>query len=92
MKYLLALILVTSILFLVACNTTTKTEVPPEKFCNSASECVPASCCHPKDAVNSAYAPNCQGMMCTMNCEPGTLDCGQGEIKCIDNQCTAIIK
>lgn len=75
------------ILFLVSC-----TQIPPEKKCSADSDCVPSACCHAKDAVNKESAPNCQGMLCTAVCEPGTLDCGQGEIKCVGQQCTATIK
>ncbi len=69
-----------------SCNSTQN--IPADKFCNADTDCVPASCCHAKDVVNLEYAPNCERMFCTMNCEPGTLDCGQAEIKCSSHQCT----
>ena len=59
-----------------------------QKQCSVDSDCVPAACCHPTEAVNSAYAPNCAAVLCTAECAPGTLDCGQGEIKCVKSQCT----
>ena len=65
---------------------------PTAYTCTQDSDCVPASCCHPTDAVNKDNAPDCSGTMCTMNCEPNTLDCGQGEIKCVKNECIVFLK
>ena len=73
-------------MFLLSC--TSSSNVSSEKVCVNDVDCVPASCCHAKEVVNSAHTPNCKGMMCTMNCELGTLDCGQAEIKCVSKQCT----
>ena len=81
------LFLLLGIFFLVSCQ-----KVPSEKFCSVDSDCVAASCCHATDAVNKEYAPDCSGEMCTMNCAPETLDCGQGEIKCINSECQVILK
>lgn len=67
------------------------TSVLPEKSCSIAADCVPATCCHAKDAVNSDYAPNCDEALCTAVCEPGTLDCGQGEIACVRGECTVVL-
>ena len=55
-------------------------------------KCVPAQCCHPTSCVFEKDAPDCKGVMCTMDCKPGTLDCGQGECKYIDGKCGAVIK
>ena len=60
--------------------------------CSIDSDCVPAACCHPKGCVTKEQQPNCKGMLCTQDCEPGTLDCGQGECKCLNNKCEAIFK
>ena len=68
------------------------TTVKPEKYCLSDEDCVPAQCCHPTDCVNKAYRPNCKGIICTMECRPGTMDCGQGYCACVENECKAIIK
>lgn len=84
MKKALFLVL---ILFLAACTA----QVPPEKQCTADADCVPATCCHPTEAVNVNYAPDCTDVFCTQVCEPGTLDCNQGEVKCVDGQCQAII-
>ncbi|QQG40063.1 MAG: hypothetical protein HYS81_01485 [Candidatus Aenigmatarchaeota archaeon] len=61
------------------------------KYCTTDEDCVPDGCCHPTDAVNKAYAPDCSGTYCTAVCAPGTLDCNQGRIACVANRCTAII-
>ena len=85
MKKVLFLILV---LFLVSCTTR---EIPVEKQCLADGDCVPATCCHATDAVNKDYAPDCAGIFCTQVCEPGTIDCGQGEVGCVDGECQVII-
>jgi len=59
------------------------------KECLSDSDCVPASCCHPSSCVAKEQAPDCSGMMCTMECSPGTLDCGQGRCLCAGGKCRA---
>lgn len=64
---------------------------PSPLECSQDSDCVPAQCCHATNAVSKDEAPNCQGKICTLNCAPNTLDCGQGEIKCIQNECTVVI-
>lgn len=65
--------------------------IPPEQLCRQDADCVPAQCCHARDAVNRAYAPDCSGTLCTQVCEPATLDCAQGEIHCIGKRCVAVI-
>ena len=61
------------------------------KHCLRDEDCVPAQCCHPTDCVNVENRPNCEGIVCTMECRPGTMDCGQGYCACVENQCKAII-
>ncbi len=61
-----------------------------ETSCSSDIDCVPATQCHPSTCINKDYARP-SGMMCTMNCQPGTLDCGQGQCACVSGECTAII-
>ena len=81
--------LLLGILFLVtAC--TTSISIPPEKQCSHDYDCVPLECCHPLDAVNKGHARDCTGLLCTMECVPATIDCGQGEIKCVEGACTVI--
>ncbi|MFH0701805.1 MAG: hypothetical protein V2A62_05205 [Candidatus Woesearchaeota archaeon] len=91
MKYAWVLLLIVS-LWLVSCTQTNLDNVPENKLCQKDSDCVSAACCHAKEAVNSQNAPNCKGMMCTMECVPETLDCSQGEIKCLKKECTVILK
>jgi hypothetical protein len=71
-------------LFLISCT-------PTEKVCSVDKDCIQASCCHANDAVNRDNAPDCSGILCTSVCEPETLDCGQGQVKCISGQCKAVI-
>lgn len=75
-------------IFLVAC---TSQNIPVEKQCNVDADCVASACCHPNDTVNKDHAPNCEGILCSQECQPDTFDCQQGEIKCINNQCQAVI-
>ncbi len=73
-------------LFLVSCTT-----VPLEKQCVVDSDCVKAECCHASGAVNKEYGPDCSNLFCTQECVPNTLDCGQGQIKCVKNECVGVI-
>jgi len=59
--------------------------------CGSDNDCVLASCCHAVNCVASANAPVCDGIMCSQECQPETLDCLQGSCKCIDNKCEAVL-
>lgn len=88
MKYILLMISILTVsLFLVSCSN-----IPAEKKCSADSDCFPSSCCHAADVVNAANKPNCNSVLCTAECEPNTLDCGQGEIRCVSGGCTAIIR
>jgi len=58
--------------------------------CNIDADCVPASCCHASECVLESEAPDCSGRICTMNCEPGTLDCGQGHCEFVDGECEVV--
>lgn len=58
--------------------------------CQKDEDCVPAQCCHPDSCINIDYRPNCEGIFCTMECRPGTMDCGQGRCACIDNTCQVV--
>lgn len=78
----MVLLMLTS-MFVIACAP------PAAEQCTVDADCVPAQCCHPTSAVNSAYAPNCAAVLCTASCE-GPLDCGAGEIKCVSNRCTVV--
>jgi len=61
-------------------------------FCNSELDCTAEQCCHPTSAINKDFAPDCSDMVCTAECSPGTIDCGNGEIKCVKNLCLAVLK
>ena len=86
-KKTISLLLILCVLFTFGC-----TQVPAEKVCKVDADCVPATCCHPTDTVNKEHAPDCSGVACTLSCEPNTLDCGGGEMKCIQGACQAILK
>jgi putative hemolysin len=60
--------------------------------CNTDSDCVPSTCCHPTSCVIKESAPICNAVACTMDCKPGTLDCGQGSCSCVNNKCAALMK
>jgi hypothetical protein len=56
--------------------------------CRTDEDCVPAGCCHPTSCVAAARRPVCEGVMCTMDCRPATLDCG-GACLCQAGRCAA---
>ena len=53
--------------------------------------CVPASCCHSAACVPAGEAPDCSEILCTQECKPGTLDCGQGSCQEVEGKCQAIL-
>lgn len=63
----------------------------PGAECSSDSDCVPATCCHATECVPKDQAPDCDDVMCTMECRPGTLDCG-GSCACVEGECTAQVQ
>lgn len=81
MKIVFGVVLV--LLFLTGC-----VELFEEEGCKADEDCVPATCCHADSCVNVENKPDCTGIMCTMECAPGTLDCG-GKCVCEGNVCTA---
>ena len=91
MRRLLFIGLLISMILLVSCTAPSGQVIPAEKFCLSGSDCVASACCHPSDSVNLEFAPNCTGIVCSQDCEPDTLDCGQGVTQCINNSCSAVI-
>ena len=56
-------------------------------YCTTDSDCVPAQCCHATSVVNKQYSPDCEGVACTLDCSPGTLDCGYSIPVCANNRC-----
>jgi hypothetical protein len=56
--------------------------------CAVDADCVPAGCCHATKCVPTGEAPKCADVACTMDCRPGTLDCG-GRCVCSEGTCEA---
>lgn len=59
-------------------------------ICSSDADCVPSSCCHADSCENIASKKVCN-VLCTQECQPGTLDCGQGSCACVNNKCSAVL-
>jgi hypothetical protein len=71
-------------------NKTPKNEAFPDIYtCQSDSDCVPVSCCHPDSCVNIEKMPNCKRVLCSMDCE-GPLDCGAGHCRCLNGKCSIV--
>jgi hypothetical protein len=58
--------------------------------CNSNDDCVPAQCCHATSCVPRSQAPDCSDVVCTQECQPGTIDCGAGSCGCVNSTCQVI--
>ena len=71
-------------------NLVSKSQGKFDRSCETDADCVPAPVCHPTYCVRKPESPQ-KGLVCSMECRPGTLDCGQGECKCIDGKCEAVI-
>ena len=52
--------------------------------------CVPAGCCHSNACVLESEASDCSEHLCSMSCEPGTMDCGQGHCEYVDGECGVV--
>jgi len=59
-----------------------------EDACTTDADCVPAGCCHAAACVAEANRPDCTDVMCTADCQFGTLDCG-GACLCHEGRCAA---
>ena len=55
--------------------------------CFSDADCVKDSCCHASGCIAIGKAPKCEGVLCSQECAPETLDCGQGSCRCANNRC-----
>jgi len=53
-------------------------------------DCVPAQCCHPTSCIDKKFAPDCTGVPCTLECSPGTMDCGAGYCARINGVCQVV--
>ncbi|PIZ52059.1 hypothetical protein COY27_01750 [Candidatus Woesearchaeota archaeon CG_4_10_14_0_2_um_filter_33_13] len=87
MKKVIGVMFVLLTFLIVGCSS-----VDEELVCTKDVDCVPNQCCHADGALNKEFGPNCLGQLCTMECVPGTIDCGQGEIKCLNEQCQVVFK
>jgi len=58
--------------------------------CFINSECVPAECCHPTACTTYKNKPDCNDIACTEECQPGSMDCGQGRCGCIRGKCRVV--
>ncbi|NQV91095.1 hypothetical protein HQ489_01335 [Candidatus Woesearchaeota archaeon] len=85
MKTTIVILLILTI-FLASCTS----EIPSEKVCKVDADCVPNKCCGADDGVNIDGGPDCQGILCAAVCNPDTIDCGNGQIKCVNKACTAV--
>ena len=56
--------------------------------CETDADCVPAACCHAAACVAAGNAPDCADVMCTADCQYGTMDCGGGCL-CHEGRCAA---
>ena len=88
-KILLILGVIAASLFLISCGSV-GSSVPNELACTQDSDCVAAQCCHADSAVNKDYVLDCSGMLCTADCQPGTMDCGQAVAKCVEGACAVV--
>jgi len=80
MKRTTILLLLFTAFLLAACT-------PQQKECTTDSDCVPNKCCHATACIPKEKAPNCEGVFCTAECMPNTLDCNQGKCVCKNNKC-----
>ena len=66
--------------------------LPEPAECSVDSDCVPSSCCHAASCVAMELAPKCEGTFCSADCQPNTLDCGQGSCGCVEGKCLAVLE
>lgn len=91
MENLAIVVIVVSVIIgiIIGMNPLQNQQVQPA-VCQIDSDCVPATCCHATACVLKQNAPNCEGIMCTMECRPGTIDC-YGGCLCENGSCKANI-
>jgi len=91
---LMVIISISAVLIIKSRNIppVTENKTGEKGYCTADSDCVPAECCHSATCVYKAKAPNCSHLVCTQVCEPGTLDCGQAECRCMNNDCVTVLK
>ena len=91
MKLVIVSLILVILLVLAGCKEVIE-ETPEELICEIDDDCVKSSCCHSDSCINKDYAPDCFRVMCTLDCKPNTLDCGQGSCVCENSKCTAKIE
>jgi len=91
-KWPLFIAIIVIIVLAIFALSAPKQNTSAKDFCNTDSDCVPASCCHSNSTVNKAFAPDCGKVFCTEECRTGTLDCGFGTIKCVNSKCTVLLR
>jgi hypothetical protein len=64
--------------------------IPKELICSTDVDCVPEQDCHANSCINLNFKEYSDAF-CTANCEPGTMDCGQGSCVCVNNRCDVIL-
>ena len=67
-----------------------KKDIPVELFCEDNGDCIPEEACHSSNCVGLGYEESRDGIFCSQECSPGTLDCGQGSCECVKNRCGAV--
>lgn len=82
------IIIFTTIFVLLSCTPV----IDSKKSCSLDTDCFPSECCHANDSLNQENALKCSGVLCTQECVPKTIDCGQGEVKCLKGQCQVVMK
>jgi hypothetical protein len=87
-KVIMFCVLFTFMFVLTSCNKA----IPLEKQCTLNSDCVPSVCCHATDSVNEDHGPDCSKTLCSLECKPGTIDCGQGAVACVEGSCKVIMR
>jgi hypothetical protein len=58
--------------------------------CVTDDDCVASECCHASECAPKYKEPDCSGVYCSMECVPGTMDCGQGYCICETGVCKAV--
>jgi len=81
MKKIMISLLLTGVFLFSGCTDNNSFE------CSLDSDCVPARCCHPTSCIPVGQLPDCEGFMCTYECQPNSMDCGQGSCVCVDGKC-----
>lgn len=92
MKMRVFVLMLAAFLFVVGCEMNNASDVPEKLRCETDKDCFAAECCHAASCVNVDFQPDCKGIMCTMSCEPETMDCGQGKCVCENGGCVAKIE